>query len=426
MRKLAAAAILSSSFALAGLATPADARVTIAISCSSTDIEMRLCGAGAQAWAKATGNRVTFTSTPQNSNERLALYQQLLAARSGDIDVLQIDVVWPGILANHLIDLRDSIDRQDLERHFPAIVENNTVAGRLVAIPWYTDAGVLYYRKDLLEKYRRPLPVTWQDMTETARLIQQDERDAGQTRMWGYVFQGRAYEGLTVNGIEWLDSFNAGTIVDPRGRITVNNPRAAEAISLAASWVTDISPQGVLNYSEEEARGVFQSGNAVFMRNWPYAWPLMNAEDSQIRGKIGVATLPKGGPDGKPTGALGGWQLAVSKYSPHAAEAADLVRFLTSYQEQKRRAIAGGFAPTITDLYQDREVLAANPFLGELYDTFTNAVARPSRVTGVRFNQVSAEFWNAVHNTLSGQNDAKSNLASLEQTLDRVSRGEKW
>jgi len=204
MRKLAAAAILSSSFALAGLATPADARVTIAISCSSTDIEMRLCGAGAQAWAKATGNRVTFTSTPQNSNERLALYQQLLAARSGDIDVLQIDVVWPGILANHLIDLRDSIDRQDLERHFPAIVENNTVAGRLVAIPWYTDAGVLYYRKDLLEKYRRPLPVTWQDMTETARLIQQDERDAGQTRMWGYVFQGRAYEGLTVNGIEWL------------------------------------------------------------------------------------------------------------------------------------------------------------------------------------------------------------------------------
>jgi trehalose/maltose transport system substrate-binding protein len=182
----------------------------------------------------------------------------------------------------------------------------------------------------------------------------------------------------------------------------------------------------VLNYSEEDARGVFQSGNAVFMRNWPYAWPLMNVADSQINGKIGVAMLPKGGPDGKPTGGLGGWQLAVSKYSAHADAAADLVRFLTSYQEQKRRAIAGGFAPTIMELHKDPEVLAANPFLGELYDTFTNAVARPSRVTGVRFNQVSAEFWNAVHSTLSGRSDAKSSLASLEQTLDRVSRGGKW
>jgi trehalose/maltose transport system substrate-binding protein len=425
LRKLAAATILSSGLASVCLAQ-AQAQVTIAISCSSSDVELRLCSDGANAWAKATGNHVEFTSTPQNSNERLALYQQLLAARSNDIDVFQIDVIWPGILANHLIDLRDSISAEELSRHFPVMVENNTVAGRLVAAPWYTDAGVLYYRKDLLEKHGRELPATWQDMTETARFIQKAERDSGNSRMWGYVFQGRAYEGLTVNGIEWLDSFNAGTIVDPEGRITVNNPRAAEALSLAASWVTDISPQGVLNYSEEDARGVFQSGNAVFMRNWPYAWPLMNAADSQINGKIGVAMLPKGGPDGKPTGGLGGWQLAVSKYSAHADVAADLVRFLTGYQEQKRRAIAGGFAPTIMDLHKDPEVLAANPFLGELYDTFTNAVARPSWVTGVRFNQVSAEFWNAVHSTLSGRSDAKSSLASLEQTLERVSRGGKW
>ena len=120
-------------------------------------------------------------------------------------------------------------------------------------------------------------------MTETARFIQKAERDAGNSRMWGYVFQGRAYEGLTVNALEWLDSFNAGTIVDLDGKITVNNPRAAEALTLAASWINDITPQGVLNYSEEECRGVFQSGNAVFMRNWPYAWPLMNAQDSPVK-----------------------------------------------------------------------------------------------------------------------------------------------
>jgi trehalose/maltose transport system substrate-binding protein len=425
MKKFAAAAILSSGLILAGTGNAA-AQTTISISCGSVGIEFQVCKAGADAWAKATGNQVQLVSTPNDSNERLALYQQLLAAKSGDIDVFQIDVVWPGILANHLIDLREGIDQQTLDQHFDALVENDVVDGRLVAMPWFTDAGLLYYRKDLLEKYSRPVPTTWQEMTETARAIQQGERQAGNDRMWGYVFQGRAYEGLTANAIEWLDSFGAGTIVDDEGKITIDNPRAVDAIDLAASWINDISPQGVLNYTEEEGRGVFQSGNAAFMRNWPYAWPLMNGQDSPVRDKIGITQLPKGGPDGKFTGALGGWQLAVSKYSAKAEAAADLVRYLTSKEEQKRRAIVGSFNPTIDALYKDQEVLAASPFFGELYDTFVNAVARPSRVTGVRYNQVSAEFWNAVHATLSGQGDAKTNLAQLEQTLDRVSRGGRW
>jgi len=399
---------------------------TISISCGSVGIEFQVCKSGVEAWENASGNHVQLVSTPNDSNERLALYQQLLAAKSGDIDVFQIDVVWPGILANHLIDLRDAVDQKVLDQHFKAIVTNDIVNDRLVAMPWFTDAGLFYYRKDLLEKYGRRLPETWQEMTETARFIQQAEREVGNSRMWGYVFQGRAYEGLTVNALEWLDSFNAGTIVDMDGKITVNNPRAADALTLAASWINDITPQGVLNYSEEECRGVFQSGNAVFMRNWPYAWPLMNAQDSPVRDRIGIAPLLKGGEDGKPTSTLGGWQLAVSKYSKNAKVAADLVRHLTSLEEQKRRALVGGFNPTIDSLYKDPDVLKASPFFGELYETFVNAVARPSRVTGVRYNQVSAEFWNAVHATLSGNGDAKTNLASLERTLDRVSRGGRW
>ena len=291
------------------------AQTAIAVSCGSVGIEFQVCESGVRAWEAATGHRVNLVSTPNDSNERLALYQQLLAAKSGDIDVFQIDVVWPGILSNHLIDLRDVVDQKTLDQHFKAIVTNDVVDGRLVAIPWFTDAGLFYYRKDLLEKYGRELPETWQEMTETARFIQKAERDAGNSRMWGYVFQGRAYEGLTVNALEWLDSFNAGTIVDLDGKITVNNPRAADALTLAASWINDIAPQGVLNYSEEECRGVFQSGNAVFMRNWPYAWPLMNAQDSPVKDRIGVAPLLKGGEDGKRTSTLGGWQLAVSKYS---------------------------------------------------------------------------------------------------------------
>jgi trehalose/maltose transport system substrate-binding protein len=190
--------------------------------------------------------------------------------------------------------------------------------------------------------------------------------------------------------------------------------------------VGTIAPEGVLNYSEEEARGVWQAGNAVFMRNWPYAWSLGQAEDSPIKDKIGVAPLPAGGEGGKSTGALGGWQLAVSQYSANPKEAIDLVRYLTSPAEQKRRAIQGAYNPTIASLYQDSDIAEAAPFMGALYETITNAVARPSRVTGSKYNQVSAEFFNTTHQVLSNQAEAPDALAGLAKKLDRLSRGGRW
>jgi trehalose/maltose transport system substrate-binding protein len=240
--------------------------------------------------------------------------------------------------------------------------------------------------------------------------------------MWGIVFQARAYEGLTCNGLEWIHSFGGGTIVDAEGEITVDNPQAAEALATAAGWINTIAPEGVLNYTEEEARGVFQSGNSVFMRNWPYAWALAQGEDSPIRGNVGVAALPRGGEEGQPTGTLGGWQLAVSRYSPNAEIAIDLVRYLTSPEEQKRRALVRANLPTIPSLYEDPEILEANPFFGELYDTFTNAVARPSNVTGENYNRVSAAFWEAVHNVLTGRAEAEEALSSLASDLNRLKR----
>lgn len=417
---LAIAAAFGVAAGFAGAASVAKA-ANISISCGAVGQELELCRQGAESWAAKTGNTVTIVSTPNSTTERLALYQQLLAAGARDIDVFQIDVIWPGILGSHFIDLAPFTDGAEVE-HFPAIIENNTVGGELKAMPWYTDAGVLYYRADLLEKHGFAAPTTWQEMTEIAQAVMTAERAEGNAGMWGFVFQGRAYEGLTCNALEWIDSFNGGTIVDAEGEITVNNPNAVEAIALAASWVNTIAPQGVLNYAEEEARGVFQSGNAVFMRNWPYAWSLAQSEDSPIRGKVGVVALPKGGEDGKNTGTLGGWQLAVSRYSANAEIAADLVMYLTSQEEQKRRAIAGSYNPTIMALYEDEEVLAAVPFFGDLYDTFTNAVARPSRVTGENYNRVSSAFWNAVHGTLSGRTDSATAMASLERELTGIRR----
>ena len=398
---------------------------TLSISCGAVGQELEFCKTGAEAWAKKTGNQVNLISTPNSSTERLALYQQLLAAGASDVDVFQIDVIWPGILANHFLDLTP-FAKDVVKDYFPAIIQNNTVDGKLVAMPWFTDAGLLYYRKDLLAKHGAQPPQTWQELTETAKKIQDAERTAGNDKMWGFVWQGRAYEGLTCNALEWVASYNGGTIVDKDGKVTINNPQAVAALDTAAGWVKTISPEGVLNYTEEEARGVFQSGNAVFMRNWPYAWPLAQGPESAIKDKVGISALPKGGADGRSAATLGGWQLSVSKYSKNKELAADLVMYLTSTEEQKRRAIHGAYNPTIESLYKDEEVLKAVPFFGELYDTFVSAVARPSTATGAKYNQVSNEFWNAVHGVLSGKAKAEASLAPLETSLKRMSRGGKW
>ncbi|MGP1396452.1 MAG: ABC transporter substrate-binding protein [Inquilinaceae bacterium] len=424
MNKSLMAALLAAG-SLTALASTANG-VELSISCGAVGAELELCQTGVDAWSAATGHTVNVVSTPNSTTERLALYQQMLAAQAGDIDVFQIDVIWPGFLGSHFIDLSEYVDQATLDSHFQPIIDNNTVDGELKAMPWFTDAGVLYYRTDLMEKYGVSVPTTWQELTDAATTIMDGERAEGNDRFWGFVWQGRAYEGLTCDALEWIDSHGGGTIVADDGTITIDNPQAIEAIDLAASWVGTISPEGVLNYDEEGARGVFQTGNAAFMRNWPYAWSLANSDDSPIRGNVGVAALPKGGADGKNTGTLGGWQLAVSRYSDNPDVAADLVRFLTSAEEQKRRAIVGAYNPTIADLYQDPEILAAAPFFGDLYETFTNAVARPSGVTGEKYNEVSSAFWNAVHATLSGNGDAATNLAQLESDLTRLSRGGRW
>ncbi len=397
---------------------------TISYTCDTVGIQLKLCNEIAASFKAKTGHEVKIVSMPKTATEILSLYQQILAAGADDIDVYKIDVIWPGVLANHMIDLTPYMGGAE-KAHFEPIVANNTVGGKLIGMPFYTDAGVLYYRKDLLQKHGETAPETWADLERIAAKIQQAERDAGKKEMWGFVWQGRAYEGLTCDAIEWVISNNGGSVVAPDGKITVNNANAIKALDQAATWVGKISPEGVLNYAEEDARGVFQSGNAVFMRNWPYAWSLSQSDDSVIKGKVGVSPLPSGTKGGPRAAALGGWQLAVSKYSKNPKVAAEFVKFVTSYENQKRRAIVGSFNPTIASLYEDKEVLAANPFFGSLLTTFVNASPRPSTVTGSKYPQVSNAFFNSVHRVLSGSQTGAVSLKQLERELKRMSKGGK-
>ena len=369
-----------------------------------------------------TGHTAEIVSMPAGTTDQFAQYNLWLAAGASDIDVYQVDVIWAPQLGSHLVDLKSAMGGE-MRDFFPSIVESQTVDGRLVAVPLFTDAPVLYYREDLLNKYNKRPPQTWQEMTQTAREIMQAERAAGNSKMWGFVFQGNAYEGLTCDALEWIKSHNGGQIVEPDGSISVNNANAAKALTLAKSWVNDISPPGVLTYQEEEARGVWQLGEAVFMRNWPYAYSLGQSDDSKVRGKFNVTKLPHGG--GKSAATLGGWNLAVSKYSENKDAAVELVKFLTNHDAQKRRAIALTHLPTRPALYDDADVAAAAPFFKGMVDTFLTAVPRPSAPTKRKYNEVSKAFWTAAHKTLSGDGSAEENLADLESKIKRI-RGRAW
>ncbi|HMA59495.1 MAG TPA: ABC transporter substrate-binding protein [Halanaerobiales bacterium] len=391
--------------------------VELTIAGGSVGIELELTKKAARMFEeKHPGVTVNVLSTPDLANDRLGLYLQFFEAESPKVDVYQIDVIWPGDLAQHFLDLYEYGAEDVVDDHFQAIVENNTVDGELVAMPWFTDAGLLYYRTDLLEKYDLEVPETWEELERAAKTIQTGERAAGNQDFWGYVWQGNAYEGLTCDALEWVYSNGGGTIVNKDKEITINNEKAIEAVNMAADWVGHISPPGVTGLVEESTRKMFEAGNAAFMRNWPYAYSLGNEPEKVISGKFDVAPLPAGD-SGNGAATLGGWNLAASKYSNHPEWAAKLALFMAGPEVQKLRATEGSFNPTIKSLYEDEDVLEANPFFGKLYDVFVNAVARPSTQTAPKYNQTSELFFQSVHSVLTGEEDAETAFAYLELDL---------
>ncbi|MGR9185907.1 ABC transporter substrate-binding protein (plasmid) [Rhizobium leguminosarum] len=373
---------------------------------------------------KNTGNHVKLVTMPSSSSEQFSQYRLWLAAGNKDIDVYQTDVIWAPQLADQFVDLKEAT-KDVVSQFFPSIIASQTVNGRLVALPLFTDAPALFYRKDLLEKYGKQPPKTWDEMAATAKEVQDKERQAGQKDLWGYVFQGNSYEGLTCNALEWVKSSGGGQIVETDGTISINNEKAAAALERAKGWIGTISPPGVLAYQEEESRGVWQTGNAVFMRNWPYAYSLGNGADSAVKGKFDVMTLPVAAAGDKPSSTLGGWNLAVSKYSEKQEAAIALVKFLASKEVQKARAVELSNLPTLTDLYDDKDVAVAQPFMPNWKPIFQDAVPRPSATAKVKYNEVSSKFWTAVHNTLSGSGSAAENLELLEADLTTL-KGDAW
>lgn len=367
---------------------------------------------------------VEVIAGPESATDRLGLYLQNFESQSSELDLYEIDVIWPGDIAEHMVDLYQYEGYKEAAADFfPAIVENNTVDGALIGIPFFTDAGLLYYRTDLLEKYGySAAPATWMELQEMATKIQEGERTANPD-FNGFVWQGNAYEGLTCDALEWVTSAGGGEIVelmdDGSKAVTINNENAIAALEMAKGWVGTISPAGVTGFQEEDARNAFQAGNAAFMRNWPYAYSLGNADDSAVKGLFGVAALPMGDAEGARSAAtLGGWQLAVSKYSANPAVAAAYALYISSEEQQLQNAIGRSLLPTRPAVYASEELLASgSAFMAEFLPVFEAAVARPSTVTAPNYGQASKLFFTAVHSVLTGEAEAADALGVLEADL---------
>jgi trehalose/maltose transport system substrate-binding protein len=370
----------------------------------------------AAKFAEDTGVEVTVIPRPKDATESYAMYKRFFQGKSADVDVLMLDVIWPGTFAENLLDLTPKLG-EAAKAHATSIVENDTVGGKLVAMPFFTDFPVLYYRTDLLKKYgfEHP-PETWDELEQQAKKIVAGEKPQNAT-FAGFVWQGKAYEGLTCNALEWVYSHGGGQILDGK-KPTINNPQTVKALNRAKGWVGTISPAGINSYEEEDARNVFQGGNAAFMRNWPYAYAAGNSDGSLVKGKFDVAPLPHE-PGQKSGATIGGWQVGVSKFSKNPDASVEFVRYLTSPEVQKFRAVNGSFLPTIPAVQKDADVVQAIPFIGKAKDV--SLVARPSNGTGDRYNEVSIAFFQGVSQVLQGQDAAKV-LPQVEQRIDRALR----
>jgi trehalose/maltose transport system substrate-binding protein len=366
-------------------------------------------------FTQETGIPVTYVPALRWKPQRLNQYLEWLRTGAATPDVYDADVTEVWSLAEHMIDLRPYVGDAP-KSHFPSVLANYVVDGRLVALPLFTDIQLLLYRRDLLSKYdfSQP-PRTWTELERMADRIQAGERAAGKRDFWGLSWTASNSDDLLCVAIECQASYGGGTIIEPDGTISVNNPRAIAAISALRGYVGTISPPGVIAYGLEDARGLFESGSAAFLIHWPFAY-MASRSAPAIRGKVGV-TLPPSGGVGQ-VGTLGGWQLSVSKYSKYPREAAKLVLFMTGRAQQLERALTRANLPTIPDLYDEPRVREMNPHFAGLEQALLHrAVVRPSTVAGNHYPQVAVAYAEAVHSVLTDRSSAADAFSRLEREL---------
>jgi multiple sugar transport system substrate-binding protein len=304
------------------------------------------------------------------TDAREEAYVKDFRAGAGTYDIVYMDIIWVPKFAHAgwIIPLDDRFTKQMQKEFLPKDIAGSIYRGKIYRVPMRSDAGMLYYRKDLVKKP----PRTFKELRQICMQLKKEGK------LHGFVFQGKQYEGLVCAFLEVLWGFG-GEFIDKNGNVVIDSPEAIEALEWLCGMVKDgLSPPGVTTYQEEECRHIFQQGRAVFMRNWPYAWTLLQTEKgSVVKGKVGI--IPMVCKEGKKSAAtLGGWGFGISKYSKHKDAAWKFIEFATSEKGQKIFHFKNGAVVTRRSLYEDEEILKESPHYPQLYKILLNARPRPA------------------------------------------------
>ena len=309
-----------------------------------------------------------------DSNVLEDLYTSAFILGDSPYDLVFMDITWVPkfAAAGWLMDLSNRLSKQELAEFLSGDLNGGIYEGKLYRIPFSSDAGLLYYRQDLLKQGGYEPPKTFAELIEISQALQKQRLVD-----WGYVWQGRQYEGLTAMFVEVLAGNGGFWINAETNEVGIDQPEAIASVKLLINTIEKgISPPGVTTYREEETRRLFQSGKVAFLRNWPYVWSLANQSDSPVRGKI--ALKPMVSAVGKPSAACqGGWGLGISKTTKHPEEAWKAVEFFTSESSQRKFTLATGYLPTRRSLYTDPEVVAKYSHFPAMLTVLDNAVLRP-------------------------------------------------
>ncbi len=354
---------------------------------------------------------IEFREMPTDTGAQHDAYVTMLNAESSEIDVFDIDVIWPAEFAQagYVLPLDRFIEKDgiNMDDYNQGPVTAATFNGKQWAMPKFIDTGMLFYRSDLVSE----APKTWDDlMTQASELKGEDGTK------FGYLMQAKQYEGLVTNAVEFVGSYG-GAFIDENGEVVINSPEAIKGISKMVEIAnSDFVPGNINTFTEVESHTAFIEGQSPFIRNWPYQYSLANDEEqSKIVGNVEVAPLPEG--DAGSASALGGWMAAINNFSEHPQEAWEFLKFMTGEEGQKIDAIEGSHAPTLPALFEDEEIIEANPFFGE--EGFQTALeAAVSRPVAPNYPEISEIIQIHISKAIAGEETPEEAAAAMEKEMN--------
>jgi multiple sugar transport system substrate-binding protein len=358
--------------------------------------------------------KVTLLLLPEASNDQLAQLVANLQAKSAEYDVIDMDVIWTAEFASNgwIIPLPEN--QFPLGEFLKPAVDTAMYQGRLYAVPDYSNADLLYYRKDILAKAGKQPPTTWAQLQQLAETV------APRYGLAGYAGTFAPYEGLTVNFAAAVQSAG-GSILSPEGtKVTVNSTKALQGLQFLVNgfqqgWI----PKVALTYEEESAQDAFGAGKFLFLDNWPdvYAALSVPGPQNKVSGKFGVVALP--GPDGPGSGSLGGANLAISAYSQHQRTALNFIKYMTDLANEEQMLKQGSFPPVWTRLYTDKSLVRSYPYLPVLEKAIDSAQPRPAIAN---YDQASLAISSAVYEALTHKKKPEQALAEMAGQLAQIIR----